>query len=159
MNNHVKVLVSIDFFVMPTVRFRALFVLVVLADHRRRVVLQFNVTEHPTAHWTGQQMIETFSWDTAPKYLLRDRDGVYGSQFRRCVKSLGIEEVLTAPRSAWQNAFVERLIGNHTAGLPGPRHCVERTPSKTGIDQLFQLVITIGGLTSHSGWIAGNRER
>ena len=102
---------SIDFFVVPTARFKVLFVLVILAHHRRRVV-HFNVTEHPTARWTGQQIIEAFPWDTAPKYLLRDRDAIYGSQFQRRVKSMGIEEVLTAPRSPWQNAFVERLIGS-----------------------------------------------
>ena len=111
LKNHVTDLVLIDFFVVPTVRFKVLFVLVVLAHHRRRVV-HFNVTEHPTAQWTGQQIIEAFPWDTAPEYLLRDRDAVYGSQFQRHVKSLGIEEVLTAPRSPWQNAFVERVIGS-----------------------------------------------
>ena len=111
LNNHVNDLVSIDFFVVPTVRFKVLFVLVVLAHHRRRV-LHFNVTEHPTAQWAGQQIVEAFPWDTAPKYLLRDRDAVYGSQFQGRVKSLGIEEVLTAPRSPWQNAFVERVIGS-----------------------------------------------
>lgn len=77
-----------------------------------RRVIHFNVTEHPTAQWTAQQIIEAFPWDTAPKYLLRDRDGIYGRQFRKRVKSMGSEEVLTAPRSPWQNAFVERLIGS-----------------------------------------------
>ena len=101
---------SIDFFVVPTVRFKVLFVLVVLAQNRRKVV-HFNVTEHPTAQWTGQQIIEAFPWDTAPRYLPRDRDGIYGTQFQRRVESMGIEEVLTAPRSPWQNAFVERVIG------------------------------------------------
>jgi len=111
LKNHVTDSVSIDFFVVPTVRFKVLFVLVVLNHHRRRVV-HFNVTEHPTAQWTGQQIIEAFPWDTAPQYLLRDRDSIYGSEFQRRVKSMGIEEVLTAPRSPWQNAFVERLIGS-----------------------------------------------
>jgi transposase InsO family protein len=111
LKNHVADLVSIDFFVVPTARFKVLFVLVALAHHRRRV-LHFNVTEHPTAQWSGQQIIEAIPWDTAPEYLLRDRDAVYGSQFQRRVKSLGIEEVLTAPRSPWQNAFVERVIGS-----------------------------------------------
>ena len=111
LNNHVRDLVSIDFFVVPTVRNKVLFVLVVLAHHRRRVV-HFNVTEHPTAQWAGQQIIEAFSWDTAPKYLLRDRDAIYGSQFQQRVQSMGIEDVLSAPRSPWQNAFVERVIGS-----------------------------------------------
>jgi putative transposase len=104
-------MMSIDFFVVPTVRNKVLFVLVVLAHHRRRVV-HFNVTEHPTAQCTGQQIIEAFPWDTAPKYLLRDRDAIYGSQFQKRVQSMGIEEVLSAPRSPWQNAFVERIIGS-----------------------------------------------
>ena len=96
---------------MPTVRFKVLFVLVVFAHHRREVV-HFNVTDHPTAQWTGQQIIEAFPWDTTPRYLLRDRDGIYGTQFQRRVESMGIEEVLTAPRSPWQNAFVERVTGS-----------------------------------------------
>jgi len=111
LNNHVRDLVSIDFLVVPTVRNKVLFVLVVLAHHRRRIV-HFNVTEHPTARWTGQQIIEAFPWEMVPKYLLRDRDAVYGSQFQKRVRSMGIEEVLTAPRSPWQNAFVERVIGS-----------------------------------------------
>jgi putative transposase len=78
--------VSFDFFVVPTVRNKVLFVLLVLAHCRRRVV-HFNVAEHPTA----QQIIEAFPWDTAPKYLLRDRDAVYGNQFQKRVKSMGIE--------------------------------------------------------------------
>jgi transposase InsO family protein len=111
LTNHLGGMVSIDFFVVPTVRLRVLFVLVILAHHRRRVV-HFNVTEHPTAQWTGQQIIEAFPWDTAPKYLLRDRDGIYGLRFQERVAGLGIEEVVTVPRSPWQNAFVERVIGS-----------------------------------------------
>ena len=109
--NHVRDLVSIDFFTVPTARLRALFVLVVLAHHRRRVV-HFNVTEHPTAHWTAQQIVEAFPNDAAPSYLLRDRDRVYGQYFRHRVKGMRITEVLTAPHSPWQNPFAERLIGS-----------------------------------------------
>jgi putative transposase len=96
--------------VVPTVRFKVLFVVVILAHHRRKVV-HFNVTDHPTAQWTGQQIIEAFPWGTAPKYLLRDRDSVYGCEFQRRVKGMGLEEILTAPRSPRQNAFMERVIG------------------------------------------------
>jgi putative transposase len=110
LKNHVNDLVSIDFCIVPTIRFKLLFVLVVLA-HSRRKVLHFNVTENPTAQWTGQQIVEAFPWDRAPKYLLRDRDAIYGSAFQRRVKSMGTEQVLSAPRSPWQNPFVERLIG------------------------------------------------
>jgi putative transposase len=109
--NHVRDLVSIDFFTVPTARLRVLFVLVVLAHHRRRVV-HFNVTEHPTAAWTAQQIVDAFPYDSAPTYLLRDRDQVYGEQFRHRVKGMRIEEVCTAPHSPWQNPFAERLIGS-----------------------------------------------
>ncbi len=111
LNNHVKELVSIDFFTVPTATFRVLFVLVVLAHHRRRVI-HFNVTEHPTALWTGQQMVEAFPDDTAPSYLLRDRDKIYGNDFRERIRGMRMEEVLSAPASPWQRADVERLIAS-----------------------------------------------
>jgi transposase InsO family protein len=111
LGNHLHDLVSIDFFTVPTATFRVLFVFVVLAHDRRRV-LHFNVTEHPTAEWTAQQIVEAFPWDSAPRHLLRDRDGVYGNDFRRRLAGLGVTEVLTAPRAPWQNPYVERLIGS-----------------------------------------------
>jgi transposase InsO family protein len=110
--NHMSDMVAVDFLVVPTIRFRMLFVFVVMSHARRRVV-HFNVTEHPTAEWTAQQIIEAFPWDTAPRYLLRDRDCIYGDWFRRRVQSMGIEEVMTAYRSPWQNAYVERLNGSN----------------------------------------------
>ena len=94
---------------MHTIWFEVPFVFVVLAHDRRRV-LHFNVTAHPTAAWTAQQMVEAFPFDSAPKYLLRDRDRIYGDEFRKQVKLLGIKEVLSAPRSPWQRAYVERVI-------------------------------------------------
>lgn len=84
----------------------------VVLSHDRRQVVHFNVTRNPTAQWTAQQIVEAFPFDTAPRYLLRDRDSIYGELFRRRVKSLGIEEVVTAPRSPWQSPYVERLIGS-----------------------------------------------
>ena len=111
LDNHVKELVSIDFLTVPTATFRILYVLLVLR-HERRQVVHFNVTEHPTAQWTAQQILEAFPFDTAPRYWLRDRDSIYGERFRRRVKSLGVEEVCIAPRSPWQNPYVERLIGS-----------------------------------------------
>jgi putative transposase len=110
-SNHVGQLVSIHFFTVPTLQLRVLFVFVVLAHERRRV-LHFNVTDHPTAEWTAQQVIEAFPEDDAPRYLIRDRDGVYGDHFRSRVQGMGIHEVLTAARSPWQNPFAERLIGS-----------------------------------------------
>lgn len=111
LENHVKELVSIDFFTVPTARFRVLFVLVVLAHHRRRVV-HFNVTENPTAAWTAQQIVEAFPEDAVPRYLLRDRDKIYGQSFRDRLRGMGINEVMIAPQSPWQNAFAERLVGS-----------------------------------------------
>src|SRR5881396_1065765 len=127
LTNHVRDLVSIDFFTVPTARLRVLFVFVVLAHDRRRV-LHFNVTEYPTAAWTAQQIVNAFPDDSAPSFLLRDRDSVYGHAFRQRVKGMGIGEVLTAAHSPWQNPFSERLIGsirreclNHVLVL-GERH-------------------------------------
>ena len=111
LSNHVQGLVSVDFFTVPTVSFRVLFVFVVLAHHRRRVV-HFNVTEHPTAAWTAQQILEAFPEDTAPRYWIRDRDQIYGEYFRNRLRGLGTTEVLTAPQSPWQNPFAERLVGS-----------------------------------------------
>ncbi len=110
LKNHVNDLVSIDFLIVPTIRFKLLYVLIVLA-HSRRKVLHFNVTENPTALWTAQQIVEAFPWDSALTYLLRDRDAIYGGAFQKRIHAMGIEQILSAPRSPWQNPFVERLIG------------------------------------------------
>jgi putative transposase len=110
LDNHLGSLVSVDFFTVPTVMFKVLFVFVVLAHDRRRV-LHINVTDAPTAQWTAQQLVEAFPWETAPRYLLRDRDAIYGTAFSSRGQALGILEVKTAPRSPWQNPYVERLIG------------------------------------------------
>jgi putative transposase len=111
LNNHVRELVAVDFFTVPTVGFRVLFVFVVLAHDRRRLI-HFNVTDHPTAEWTARQIVQAFPWDTAPRYLIRDRDGIYSKDFRQQLQQMEICEVLTAPRSPWQNAYAERLVGS-----------------------------------------------
>ena len=105
-----RALVSVDFFVVPTATFRVLYVFVVLL-HRRRQVAHFNVTDSPTAAWTAQQIVQAFPDDSAPRFLLRDRDSTYGVDFGRRMKGMRIAEILTAPRSPWQNAFAERVIG------------------------------------------------
>jgi transposase InsO family protein len=110
LENHVKTMVSIDFFTVPTIRFQILYVFLVLAHDRRRIV-HFNVTAHPTAEWTVQQLREAFPFEQIPRYLLRDRDGIFGGEFRKEVEAMGIKEVLSAPRSPWQRAYVERVIG------------------------------------------------
>jgi len=92
------------------VTFNILYGFVVLL-HRRQVV-HFNATAHPTALWTAQQIIEAFPEETAPRFLLRDRDSIYGAEFRNRVGGMGIEEVITTTRSPWQNRYAERLIGS-----------------------------------------------
>jgi hypothetical protein len=123
-------LVSVDVFTGSTVMFTVLFVFVVLAPARRRVV-HVNVTDAPTAQWTAQPRAEAFPWDTAPRYLLRDRAAVYGAVFSCRVNALGIHEVTIAPRAPWQNPYGERLSGtlrreclDHVVGLNDthPRH-------------------------------------
>ena len=111
LENHIKSTVSIDFFTVPTIRFQVLYVFLVLAHDRRRIV-HFNVTAHPTAEWTAQQLREAFPFEEVPKYLLRDRDRIFGVDFTKQVEDLGIEEVLSAPRSPWQRAYIERVIGS-----------------------------------------------
>jgi hypothetical protein len=107
----VQELVALDFFVAPTVRHKALFVLVILAHYRRRVV-HSNATEHPATEWTAQQVVDASSWDHAPGYLLRDQDHIYSGLFRQRVRDMGTEDVRTTPRSPWQKPYVERLIGS-----------------------------------------------
>ncbi len=108
--NHVPDIVAIDFFTAPTLTFGVLYGFLVLR-HDQRHVVHFNMTRHPTAQWVAQQVVEAFPFDEAPRYLLRDRDHIYGESFRQRVKNMGIEEVVIAPRSPWQNPYVERLIG------------------------------------------------
>ncbi len=111
LTNHLNEIASVDLFTVPTATFRVLFCLVVLR-HERRTVLHFNVTNHPTAQWAAQQLVEAFPEAVSVRYLLRDRDRIYGDYFRQRVRGLGLKEVLSAPRSPWQNAYVERLIGS-----------------------------------------------
>ena len=111
LTNHAKDIVSIDFFTVPTVTFGVIYVFLVLGNARRRII-HFNVSTNPTASWTGQQIAEAFPWDTAPSYLIRDRDSIYGSLFKRRVAAIGIKQVPTAKRSPWQNPYVERVIGS-----------------------------------------------
>jgi len=111
LDTHIKEIVAIDFFTVPTATFRILFTFVILR-HDRRHVVHFNVTAHPTAEWTAQQIVEAFPFDEAPRFVIRDRDGVYGKVFDERVRNMGIEQVVCAPRSPRQNAFAERLIGS-----------------------------------------------
>src|SRR5947208_14126010 len=111
LKNHAKDLIALDFFTVPTATFRVLFVLVVLNHDRRRLV-HFNVTEHPTAGWTARQLVEACGLEETPRNLIRDRDPVYGERVSRSARTLDIREAVIAPRSPWQNAYAERVIGS-----------------------------------------------
>jgi hypothetical protein len=102
---------AVDFFTVPTVRFRILCCFIVLYHHRRKIV-HFNVTANPAAQWTSQQITEAFPYDSAPKYVIRDRDKIYGNSFVKRVRTMQIEEVLIAPKSPWRNPYCERVIGS-----------------------------------------------
>ena len=107
--NHAGQIMAADFFIVPTVTYRLLFVLVTLAHQRRRIV-HVAVTAHPTVAWTAQQLREACPGDAVPRYLIRDRDTAFAG-LGATARAMGIHEVITAPRSPWQNAYAERLIG------------------------------------------------
>src|SRR5271165_835608 len=111
LRNQAQGIAAIDMFVVGSVSFRLLYVMIIL-NHDRRKIVRFDVTEHPTAAWLSRQVTEAFPWDTALRYLLRDRDASYSSDFCNRVEAMGITQVVTAPRSPWQNPFVERVIGS-----------------------------------------------
>ena len=111
LENHLGSTVAIDFFAVPTLTCRILFVFVVLAHDRRRI-LHVNVTQHPTSAWTRQQLREAFPNDANARFLLHDRDTTFDAAFGRAVEAFGLTAVRTAPRSPWQNPYVERVIGS-----------------------------------------------
>jgi len=139
LENHVKGMVSVHFFTVPTIRFQILYVFLVLAHDRRRI-LHFAVTAHPTAEWAAHQLREAFPWDTAPGYLLRDRDRIFGQDFVEQVKAMGINQVLSAPRAPWQRAYVERVIGTHPPRVFGPRDRVSRTKPPLAPARIHRLL-------------------
>ncbi len=111
LKNHSAQIVSVDFLVVPTITFKLLYVLVVLSHDRRRII-HFNVTAHPTAQWSAQQLRNAFCEEQTPRFLIRDRDMKFGDVFAQTISALGMEPILTAFRSPWQNGFAERLIGS-----------------------------------------------
>jgi transposase InsO family protein len=147
LETHVRSLVSVDFFVVPTIRFQVLYVFLVLAHDRRRI-LHVNVTAHPTAEWTAQQLRDAFPWNTVPRYLLRDRDRIFGTTFTGTVEAMGINEVVSAPHAPWQRAYIERVIGSIR------RECLETTssfltrPASAGRFSPISGTITTGERTS-----------
>jgi transposase InsO family protein len=111
LSNHADGIAAVDLFVLPTIAFQILYCLVILR-HGRRLWVSFGVTANPTAEWLSRRITEAFPWDHAPQYLIRDRDTSYGSVFVQRLRAMGIRDRPTAPRSPWQNAYVERLIGS-----------------------------------------------
>jgi putative transposase len=127
LDNHVPDIAACDFFTVPTVTFHVLYVFIVMR-HDQREIVHFNITTNPHAEWTAQQIVQAFPYEDVPRFLIRDRDGIYGDYFVKRVEGMGIEEVRTAPRSPWQNPYCERIIGsirreclNHVIVL-GERH-------------------------------------
>jgi transposase InsO family protein len=111
LSNHVDGIAAIDLFALPTIGFQILYCLVIVR-HGRRLWVSFGVTANPTAEWISRQVTEAFPWDHAPRYLIRDRDTSYGPVFLQRIRAMGIRDHPIAPRSPWQNAYVERLIGS-----------------------------------------------
>ena len=111
LENHCSDIVALDFFVVPTMTFKLLHVLVFLSHDRRRII-HFNLTEHPTSAWTSQQLCNAFYDEEAPRFLIQDRDKKFGDEFAHSVAVLSIRPILSAYRSPWQNGYVERLIGS-----------------------------------------------
>jgi hypothetical protein len=109
LRNHMEGIASIDLFVVPTIAFEQLFAFLVLG-HERRQLLWFAVTRNPTAEWLARQITEAFPWNSAPKYLIRDR--AFGVTCKARVRAMGIRDRPTSLRSPWQNGYVERLIGS-----------------------------------------------
>jgi transposase InsO family protein len=111
LRNHAAGIASLDLFVVRTISFKLLYGLVILRHARRRPV-SVRVTDNPTAEWIAGQVIDAFPWDEAPRHLLRDRDGAFGPAYTRRIRAMRIRDHPTAPRSPWQNGYVERLIGS-----------------------------------------------
>jgi len=111
LRNHAPDIAAINLFVVPTIGFDLLYAFVIVRLDRRDLVW-INVTTNPTAEWIAGQLTEAFPWDEAPRYLIRDRDRIYGSIVTRRMRAMGIRDKPTAPASPWQNGFAERLIGS-----------------------------------------------
>jgi transposase InsO family protein len=139
LRNHAPTIAAMDLFVVPTIGFDLLYVLVIVRLARRDLVW-INVTPNPTAEWIARQITEAFPWSEAPRYLIRDRDRVYGAAATQRMRAMGIRDKPIAPGSPWQNGFVERLIGS-TSRVCRPYHCPGRgtlAPDPAGLRALLQ---------------------
>ena len=111
LQNHAPDIAAMDFFVVPSLGFKLLYGFVIIRLDRRDLVW-INVTTNPTAEWVARQITEAFPWDEAPRYVIRDRDQIYGAVVTRRLRAMGIRDKPIAPASPWQNGFAERLIGS-----------------------------------------------
>ncbi len=111
LRNHTDGIASMDLFVVPTISFRLLYEFLIL-QHRRRVLLWLGVTAHPSAEWIARRLAEAYGWQQAPRYVVHDRDAIYGDVLIRRLRAMGIRDRPIAPRSPWQNGHTERLIGS-----------------------------------------------
>ena len=111
LSNHAPDIAAMDLFVVPTIGFDLLYAFIIVRLDRRELVWT-NVTANPTAEWIARQITQAFPWDETPRYLIRDRDRVYGAAVTRRLRAMGIRDKPIAPGSPWQNGFAERLIGS-----------------------------------------------
>jgi transposase InsO family protein len=140
-----------DFLVVPTINFRLLFVLVILRHERRRLI-SLSVTDHPTAEWIARRITEAFPWNSAPTYLIRDRDAAYGNAVSKRLAAMGIRDHPIAPRSPWQNGHAERLIGSIR------RECLDHIVvlGEAHLRRILQAYAALSLLKSPSGQGAGS---
>ncbi len=159
LRNHAPDIAAMDLFAVPTVGFDLLYAFVIVRLDRRDLVW-INVTANPTAEWVARQITEAFPWNEAPRYLIRDRDRIYGSVVRRRLRAMGIRDKPTAPASPWQNGFVERLIGSGvnvwTTSLSWARHtcsgfCDRMLATTTGSERIGRWAKTHRSLARFSG--------
>ena len=125
LKNHMTNTVSIDFFTVPSVNFSILFAIIILKNCSRKVI-HFNITKHPTAQWTAQQIIEAFPWDTAPKYLVRDRDSIYGNYFKQRVKKYGDKRGLICTKVSLAKPIRRETNWFNTKRMPGSCNSIKR---------------------------------
>jgi hypothetical protein len=147
LRNQAAGIAAIDMFVVASASFQLLYVMIILTHDRRRIV-RFDVTRNPTAGWLARQITEAFPWDTAPRYLLRDRDSSYGQDFRKQVDAMGIAEVVSAARSPWQNAYVERVIGS-LRRVPRLYSNLQRAPSASRPLLVYGLCVPLECFRQH----------
>src|SRR5258706_6905791 len=150
LRNHAPDIAAMDLFVVPTIGFKLLYGFVIVRLHRRELVW-ISVTTHPTAEWVARQITEAFPWDEAPRYVIRDRDQIYGAVVTRRLRAMGIRDKPIAPASPWQNGFAERLIGSIRRECLAHRSLhkdapISRPIQRTGIIRSHPI---LGGLHHH----------